>query len=80
MILTGKVIKSFREERDLVGKDGEKKHMVVSRVLLMIEDELASCCSYDSDFVLPKVGELHWNSPSVKRYENYKGMVAEVVF
>ena len=82
MTLNGRVVKAFREERELVGKDGIKKHVVVSRVLLMQntdDNEMAQVVSYDADFALPKEGTLNWKTPPVKKYENYRGMVAEVI-
>lgn len=81
MTLKGTVIDSNIEERDLVGKDGNKKHLVVRRVLLSVKNgakvEICNCRAYDTAFELPKPG-AEWTTPPVRRYECFDGMVAEV--
>lgn len=83
MTITGNVINASIEERDLVGKDGVKKHSKISHVLLMVGDvgkvsEVVNLRAYDADFDLPKVGEK-WTTPRVRKYENFDGQVAEVM-
>lgn len=83
MTITGNVMNASIEERDLVGKDGVKKHSKISHVLMSVGEvgkafEVVNLRAYDADFQLPKIGEK-WTSPRVRKYENFDGQVAEVM-
>ena len=83
MILTGSVLNSSVESRDLVGKDGVKRTSKISHVLLSITNEgggveICNVRSFDATWEMPKVG-VKWTTPRVKRYECYDGMVADVM-
>lgn len=81
MTLKGKVLNSSKEERDLVGKDGSKRHTVISHVLMQTQSEtgieIVNVRSYDPEWSLPDIGK-DWTTPRIKRYENFDGMIAEV--
>lgn len=84
MTLKGDVLNSSIEERELVGKDGTKRKAKVSHVLLICNDpktkqvEVLNIRAYDAEWPLPDVGVKGWETPRVRKYENYDGNVAEV--
>lgn len=82
MKITGKVMNASVEDRELTGKDGTKRMSRVSHVLLSVGDigkefEIVNIRCYDAKWALPEIGKT-WTSPSVRRYENFDGQVADV--
>ena len=82
MKLKGKVLNTSVEERDLVGKDGAKKHARISHVLMQAADasegiEILNVKAYDAEWPLPEIGK-DWITPRVRRYENYDGQIGDV--
>lgn len=81
MNLEGEVVAAKVEERDLVGKDGVKSHSKISHVVLSVKKpdgvEILNVRAYDATWELPKPG-TKWQTPAVRRYECFDGMVAEV--
>lgn len=82
MVISGKVLNSSVEERDLTGKDGTKRHAKISHVLLQLKGEgggleICNIRSYDATWPLPEQGK-DWTTPRIKRYECFDGMIAEV--
>ena len=91
MKLKGDVLNASIEERELVGKDGTKRNAKISHVLLIVTNvdkdadgkpvkspEVVNLRAYDADWPLPAIGTKDWETPRVRKYENYDGNVAEV--
>lgn len=82
MIIEGVVMNASEEERELAGKDGQKRKAKISHVLLSVgevgkEFEVVNLRAYDAVWKLPEVGKK-WKTPRIKRYENLDGNVADV--
>lgn len=82
MKIVGQVMNASEEIRELTGKDGSKRQAKVSHVLLSVGDvgkefEIVNIRCYDAKWPLPAVGKS-WTTPSVRRYENFDGQVADV--
>lgn len=79
MKITGKVLSAKTEERDMVGKDGNKRHLKIHHIVLLSkndgENEVVSIKSFNDNLQLPKVGEEF--TTSFRKYENNNG-IAEV--
>lgn len=86
MKVEGIVIESQVEQRELVGKDGVKRNAVITSVVLQGEAkdgkrEILNCRTYEPlGADLPKHGDKWVTLRRVKKYENYNGMIAEVLF
>lgn len=83
MEITGNVLNSSQEVRELVGKDGTKRTAKINHVLLSVSNasggvEIVNMRAYDATWELPKIGSK-WTTPRVRRYENYDGNVADVM-
>lgn len=75
----GKVLKVKEEDLELLSKDGVtkvKRHRVMMSML--VDDGVMSIKSYDPTFTIPKAGEM-FETPEVRKYENFDGLVAEVM-
>lgn len=81
MKIEGKVIKAVDEVRDFVNKQGVKESKRIVKIVMMSNDgEVINAKSYDDTLKeLPKQGSV-FTIESIKKYENYQGMVAEVLF
>lgn len=86
MKVDGIVIASKVEQRELVGKDGVKRNAVITSVVIQSDAkdgtvEILNCRTYEPlGADVPKRGDK-WISPrNVKKYENYNGTIAEVLF
>lgn len=82
MTITGNVLNSSIEERDLTNKDGLKSHAKISHVLMSTKAdgggvEIVNLRAYDADWPLPEIGK-NWTTPRVRRYECFDGQVADV--
>lgn len=82
MKITGQVMNASEEIRELTGKDGAKRQAKVSHVLLSVGDvgkefEIVNIRCYDAKWPLPAIGKS-WTTPSIRRYENFDGQVADV--
>lgn len=77
----GTVLRAFVEDRELVGKDGTKRQAKIAHVLMLsgkgAETVPLNIRAYDPVWALPEIGK-EWETPAVKKYENYDGMTAEV--
>lgn len=84
MVIKGSVINAHVEDRELVGKDGLKRQTKITHVLLMVKksdgkgSEVVNLRCYDAKFPLPELGK-EWETPAIRKYENYDGNVAEVM-
>lgn len=83
MTIKGDVLNSSVEERELTDKTGNKRNAKISHVLLSVSlptggIEIINLRAYDASWDLPKVGSKNWESPRIKRYENFDGQVADV--
>lgn len=83
MVIKGDVLNAFVEERELKEKDGTTRKAKISHVALSLPNpsggvEIINLRSYDADWKLPKIGDKGWETPRVKRYECFDGMVADV--
>lgn len=83
MEIKGNVLNSSVEDKELVGKDGVRRTSKISHVLMMVGKpgetiEIVNLRGYDVPWALPKGGDV-WQSPRIKKYENYDGNVAEVM-
>ena len=80
MQFKGTVLNSSTEDREMTGKDGNKRKAKIAHVLLDVKDgesrEVVNIRSYDPEWTLPDIGKV-WTSPRVKKYENYDGMVGD---
>lgn len=82
MTITGDVLNSSIEERDLTNKDGVKSHAKISHVLMSTKSdgggvEIVNLRAYDASWSLPEIGKK-WTTPRVRRYECFDGQVADV--
>lgn len=87
MKIKGQVLNGVVEQRELVGKDGNRAMHTFARVLLLVEEEDGGKCAvnvkmfdnpdYLDSSKLPAVGKV-WVSPRVRKYESYDGQIAEV--
>lgn len=82
MKIKGQVMNASEEMRELSAKDGTKRMSKVSHVLLSCGDigkdfEIVNVRCYDAKWSLPEIGKP-WTTPSVRRYENFDGQVADV--
>lgn len=86
MKITGTVLNTSLERRELVGKDGTKKEHTFARILCLVEEDGSKCAicvktfdhpDYMDKSNLPAVGKA-WTSPRVRRYECLDGQIAEV--
>lgn len=86
MDITGQVMCSSVEPRELVGKDGKKRTTLISHVLLNCTTkrgdsqsvEICNVRAYDAKFPLPEVGKS-WTTPRVRKYECFDGTISEVL-
>lgn len=81
MNIEGKVIKAVDEVRDFVNKQGVKEAKRIVKIVMMSNDgEVINAKSYDDTLKeLPK-NDATFVLENIKKYENYQGMVAEVLF
>lgn len=82
MTCKGKVLGAESVERNIVGKDGNKRKIHIARILILADDhgknEVISIKKYhDGDFVLPKIGS-EFESP-FRIYENKDGVGSATV-
>lgn len=83
MTIKGDVLNASIEERELKEKDGTTRKAKISHVALSVPHpsggvEIVNLRCYDADWELPKFGTKGWETPRVKRYECFDGMVADV--
>lgn len=81
MKIEGQVVKAVDEVRDFVNKQGVKEAKRIVKIVMMSKDgEVINAKSYDDTLKdLPKNGSS-FVLENIKKYENYQGMVAEVLF
>lgn len=76
----GTVLNSSIEDREMTDKDGRKRVSKIAHVLLDCKDgdsrEVVNIRCYDPSWTLPDIGKT-WESPRIKKYENYDGMVGD---
>lgn len=81
MKIEGTVLKASEEDRELTGKDGSKRRAKVAHVLMSVgvgkDIEIVNLKAYDASWKLPPEGKP-WETPPIKRYENFDGTVADV--
>jgi len=86
MKITGQVLNTSIERRELVGKDGTRKEHTFARILLLVDEDGVKCAvsvktfdhpDYMDSSKLPPVGKT-WTSPRVRKYESMDGQIAEV--
>lgn len=78
----GKVLAADSTDRDIVGKDGNKRKIHIARILLLsVEDGVNEVMNvkkfHDGDFVLPKIGSEY--TTSFRSYENKDGVASVTV-
>lgn len=80
MIVKGTVLNSSIEDREMTDKNGNKRMSKIAHVLLDVKigesREVVNIRSYDPKWTLPEIGKV-WESPRIKKYENYDGMVGD---
>lgn len=82
MVIKGTVINALVEEREMTNKEGKKERAKISHVVLSCpvdkdRVEIVNLRSYDAEWTLPKVGTV-WETPRIRKYECFDGMVADV--
>lgn len=80
MQFRGTVLNASTEDREMTGKDGSKRLTKIAHVLLDVKSgesrEVVNIRCYDPKWTIPETGKV-WESPRVKKYENYDGMVGD---
>lgn len=80
MIVKGTVLNSSLEQREMTDKNGGKRMSNIAHVLLDCKNgesrEVVNIRCYDPSWTLPEIGKV-WESPRIKKYENYDGMVGD---
>lgn len=93
MKIKGIVLNSSIETRDLNRKDGTvEREVSIAHILLIVKnpikdsagkvtgssDEVVNIRAFRPSFDIPSVGK-EWETPRVKKYENFDGNIAQVM-
>lgn len=75
----GKVLNLKEDDRELLQKDGVTKvtrHIV--KLSMMTKDGMIVLSAFDPKFEVPKIGQ-DWETPEIRRYENFDSFVGNVL-